>query len=158
MIFLIIRPGTADIRNIWIKPPGGYLGKLRIKDKKLRILMKRFSIKDRIHSFKFAFEGLFHAFKTQHNLWIDLLAAIVVIILGFVYDLNSKEWILIIICIGFVISAEIFNTSIEYLTDLVSPDKNHKAKLVKDLAAAAVFISAVSAFVIGLIIFIPKIF
>ena len=63
----------------------------------------------------------------------------------------------IIIVIGLVISAEIFNTSIEELVNLVSPQKNEKAGIIKDLAAAAVLILAITALITGLIIFLPKI-
>jgi len=118
----------------------------------------KFSIKNRIKSFDYAFQGLLYYIKTQHNAWIHLLAAIIVIILGFIYKLNVTEWCFIIFAIGLVFSFEIINTALEYVSDLVSPEKNLKVKRIKDLAAGGVLISAITAAIIGLIIFIPKIF
>ena len=66
------------------------------------------------------------------------------------------EWALIIICIGLVFSAEAFNSAVERLVDLISPEQNHLAGVIKDLAAGAVLITAVAAFAVGIIIFIPK--
>jgi diacylglycerol kinase (ATP) len=119
---------------------------------------KSFNIGDRILSFGFAFQGLITFFKTQHNAWIHLLAAIVVISLGFVLNVNSLEWCWLIIAIGFVFVAEMFNTAIEFLTDLVSPQFHPLAKKVKDVAAGAVLVSALSAVAIGLVVFLPKLF
>ena len=70
---------------------------------------KRFSIGDRLLSFGFAFQGLITFFKTQHNAWIHLLSAIVVIVLGFVYKVNNTEWCWLIISIAVVFVAEMFN-------------------------------------------------
>lgn len=118
---------------------------------------KAFSIGDRILSFGFAIQGLITFFKTQHNAWIHLLATIVVIIGGFVLKVNHNEWCWLIVSIIFVFMAEMFNTAIEFLTDLVSPQFHPLAEKVKDVAAGAVLIAAIGAVVIGLIIFIPKI-
>jgi len=84
--------------------------------------------------------------------------AIVVVVFGFIYELSTTEWCLIIFAIGTVFSTEIINTALEYVSDLVSPEKNLKVKRIKDLAAGGVLISAIMAAIIGLIIFIPKIF
>ena len=110
----------------------------------------------RLLTFKFAFNGISYAIRTQQNLWIHLIAATMVIIAGFVVDLHRVEWIIVIFCIGFVISAELFNTAIESFSDAVHPDYNPKIKIVKDLAAAAVLVSAIISAIIGIIIFIPK--
>ncbi|MEI9913359.1 MAG: diacylglycerol kinase family protein [Bacteroidota bacterium] len=72
--------------------------------------------------------------------------------------LSGTEIILLVIVTGFVWSAEIFNTSIERIMDFISPEHKPEVKLIKDLAAAAVFISALIAFITGAIIFIPKLF
>lgn len=121
-------------------------------------LNKPFSIGDRILSFGFAFQGLITFFKTEHNAWIHLLSAIAVIVFGFVYDVSNTEWCWLIVSIGFVFAAEMFNTAIEFLTDLVSPQFHPLAKKVKDVASGAVLIAAITAVVIGLIIFLPKLF
>ncbi|MBI9037325.1 MAG: diacylglycerol kinase family protein [Bacteroidales bacterium] len=118
----------------------------------------KFSIKSRIKSFDYAFQGILFFIKTQHNARIHLLMAIVVVVFGFIYELCITEWCLIIFAIGMVFSTEIINTALEYVSDLVSPEKNLKVKRIKDLAAGGVLISAITAAIIGLIIFIPKIF
>jgi len=117
---------------------------------------KSFSIGDRLLSFGFAFQGLITFFKTQHNAWIHLLSAIVVIVLGFIYHITPVEWCWLIVAIGFVFAAEMFNTAIEFLTDLVSPQFHPLAKKVKDVAAGAVLVAALTAVAIGLIVFLPK--
>lgn len=118
----------------------------------------KFSIKKRLLSFKFAFRGILHAVSTQHNLIIHFIATLIVISLGIILKINATEWCLIVICIGLVISAELFNTAIEYLTDLISPAHSQKAGNIKDMAAGAVLICAIAASIIGLMIFLPKIF
>lgn len=119
---------------------------------------KSFNIGDRILSFGFAIQGLITFFKTQHNAWIHLFATIVVVTMGFVFKVDKVEWCWLIVAIGFVFVAEMFNTAIEFLTDLVSPQFHPLAKKVKDVAAGAVLIAALTAVAIGLIVFLPKLF
>ncbi len=119
---------------------------------------EKFSIKKRLLSFYYAFNGIKNAFYTQHNIWIHLFATIFVIASAFIFKISTTEWLIIILCISIVFAAEIFNSAIELLTDMVSPEINQKAGKVKDMAAAAVLITAAGAFVSGLIIFIPKIY
>lgn len=118
---------------------------------------KKFSIAKRLKSFVFAFNGLKILFKEEHNALIHLVATIVVISASIVFDLNTNEWIAIIFSIGFVLTAEIFNTAIENIADFLTTEKNEKIKKIKDLSAAAVFISAITALSIGLMVFLPKI-
>ena len=120
-------------------------------------MSKKFSITNRLKSFGYAISGLAYAISSQHNILIHVILAIIAILLGFLLKISSFEWVAIIIVIGLVISAEIFNTSIEELVNLVSPNKNEKAGIIKDLAAGAVLILAITALLTGLIIFIPKI-
>lgn len=131
--------------------------KLIFVDERLVIMSGRFSIKGRLKSFKFAYNGLKYTIKTQHNFIIHLSLAIIAILLGFLLKLSPLEWIAIIIVIGMVLAAEIFNTAIEELVNLVMPDKNNKAGIIKDLAAGAVLILAIASFITGAIIFLPKI-
>ena len=72
------------------------------------------------------------------------------------FRISNTEWLVVIICIGMVVASEIINSSIEELVNFISPERNQKAGLIKDLAAAAVLVTAVIAAVCGLIIFIPK--
>jgi len=107
-------------------------------------------------SFGYAFKGLAYAYRTQLNFRIHLAVTAVALLLGWYLKLSVNEWLWILLCITTVLSAELINTSIETLTDLVSPGFNEKAGHVKDIAAAAVTITALFAVVTGCIIFIPK--
>jgi len=120
--------------------------------------MKKFSYKDRLRSFVYAYNGIKYTFVSQHNFLIHIALTILAILLGYFLNISNIEWIAIIIVIGIVLSAEIFNSSIEELVNLISPEKNIRAGIIKDLAAGAVLISAIAAFIIGAIIFLPKIF
>jgi len=119
---------------------------------------KPFSIAARIKSFSYALKGIKLFFKTQHNAWIHACALLVVIILGIVLKVNISEWCWLILAMALTIITEMLNTAIEFLTDLVSPDFNSQAGKIKDVAAGAVLIAAIASFVIGMIIFLPKIF
>ena len=111
-----------------------------------------------LHSFGYAFEGIFSSFKTERNMKIHISIMLMVIIAGILLKINKYEWIICIICFATVISGELFNTAIEVVVDMVMPHKDEKAKLAKDVAAGAVLVLAIGAAIIGLIIFIPKIF
>ena len=111
-----------------------------------------------INSFKYAFNGIFTSFKTEKNMKIHLIIAILVVVLGFVLKISKIEWIICTVVISIVISAELFNTAIETVVDMITIEKNEKAKIAKDVSAGAVLITAIGAAIIGLIIFIPKIY
>ena len=117
---------------------------------------EKFSISKRVKSFKYAFNGLRILIKEEHNAKIHLVAIIVVTIAGVYFEIAAMEWVTLVITMGIVLSMEIVNSSIEKLCDFVSPDKHELIKKVKDLAATAVLISALSAVIIGLIIFAPQ--
>jgi undecaprenol kinase/diacylglycerol kinase (ATP) len=118
---------------------------------------KRFSILKRIKSFGFAFNGLKILIQEEHNARVHVFAAIFVVLAGFYFQLSSLEWLAIIFTIGFVLTLEIINSAIENIADFVSLGKNDSIKKIKDLSAAGVLISALTALAIGFIIFIPKI-
>lgn len=118
----------------------------------------KFSIKKRLQSFIYAFNGIGYMFRTQHNSWIHLIAAIAVIIMGYIYKVSLVEWCLLIFAIGLVFTTEMINTSIEKFVDICSPDFNKKAGKAKDVAAGAVLVTAIVSVAIGLMIFLPKIF
>lgn len=118
---------------------------------------KPFSIAQRLLSFKYAFAGLKTLFIEEHNARIHAIGAIGAIVLGFVLHVSLSEWIALVIVMSLVFICELFNTSLEALADFVSPEKHRQIKKVKDLAAAAVLISAFSALITGIIIFLPKI-
>ncbi len=116
-----------------------------------------FSIPKRIKSFKFAFKGIRYLIGTQHNMWIHLTAALIVVAVGFYFSISTVEWVLVSLTIGMVFTAEAFNTAIELLVDKISPQFHPLAGRIKDVAAGAVLIAAVVAVVAGFLIFLPKI-
>lgn len=93
--------------------------------------MESFSIKKRLKSFTYAWKGIRGFVCREHNVWIHLTIAMLVIIAGFIFDIEKFEWVAIIICIGVVIAAEAFNTAIERLVNLVSPEWHPIAGEVK---------------------------
>lgn len=119
---------------------------------------KKFSFLERIKSFKYAFKGLSFFFSKEHNARIHLFGVFFAIGFSIWLKISALEWISICGVIALVLVAEVFNTSIEKLSDVVSPGINPKIKIVKDLAAGAVLIAAIFAVIVGLIIFYPKLF
>src|SRR5665213_3541293 len=109
-----------------------------------------------IRSFGFAFKEVAYATATQLNFQVHLVATAVAVLLVFALRISSNDWEWIALSITLVLVTELFNTMIEALTDLVSPGYNKKAGHVKDMSAGAVVIAALFAFVIGLIVFLPK--
>ena len=110
-----------------------------------------------IKGFSYAFAGLAYAFKSQLNFKVHILSTFLVSLAGYWFKLSSSEWLWIIASIGVVLITELLNTAIETLVDLISPEIHPKAKIIKDVAAGAVLIAAITAAGIGLVIFIPKI-
>lgn len=109
-----------------------------------------------LKSFGYAFSGLAYAFKTQFNFKFHITAMLIAGIAGWYLNLTANDWRWLIAASGLVLLAELFNTAIEVLVDLVSPSYHEKAKAAKDLAAAAVLLAAITAIGIGLLIFVPK--
>ncbi|MBT8195772.1 MAG: diacylglycerol kinase family protein [Bacteroidia bacterium] len=114
-------------------------------------------VKSRVNSFKYAFEGLSTLFKSEPNALIHLLAVLVVVFFGIFFEINKQEWIIVLLLFALVFISELFNSAIEYLSDIITTDHHPLIKKIKDMAAAAVLISALISLAIGLIIFIPKI-
>ncbi len=113
-------------------------------------------LKPRILSFKYALQGVVDLFKSQPNAKIHLLAAAAVITFGFVFAVDTVEWCILALAIAAVLAAEAFNTALEYLTDLVSPEYHELAGKTKDAAAAGVLLTAIGAATAGLVIFLPR--
>jgi len=119
--------------------------------------MSTFSIRARVKSFKYAFEGLYSFFSTQHNAIIHFVFTAVVFAASIYFNINGIEAIAITIVTAFVWAAELFNTAIEKLSDMVSKEYHPSIKFIKDVSAAAVLVAAAAAVVTGIIIFLPKI-
>jgi diacylglycerol kinase len=110
-----------------------------------------------IRSFGYALQGIYVATREQLNIKIHFLAVIVVTAAGLFFHITAYEWCLIVICFGIVLTAELFNSAIENLVDLVSPGHHHLAGKVKDIAAGAVLISAIATVIVSLLIFVKYI-
>ena len=110
-----------------------------------------------INSFKYAFKGIGSSLKSERNMKIHFTMMVLVIIASIFLNISIWEWITCIILFGLVISLEMVNTAIEIVVDMVSPEYNLKAGHVKDIAAGAVLVNAIVAFIVGLLIFLPKI-
>ncbi len=113
------------------------------------------SVRKRISSFQYAFQGLSELFRSQPNARIHLLATCIVVALGCWFRISRMEWVALTICITLVLVLEAVNTALEYLTDLVSPEFHPLAGKVKDVAAAAVLLAAIGAATVGLLVFVP---
>lgn len=109
-------------------------------------------------SFAYAIAGIIACVRQERNMRIHLTAAILVTAAGTLFRISAAEWIVCLILFGLVMSLELVNTALEAAVDLVTQEQKPLAKKAKDAAAGAVLVSAVMAAIIGLIIFLPKIF
>lgn len=109
------------------------------------------------HSFKYAFNGIKTCINNEQNMFIHFTVATIVVIGAILFKISVIEWMLCLVMIALVFAAELINTSIEAVCDLVSQEENKFIKVAKDTAAGAVLVFAVSAFLIGIMIFVPKI-
>ncbi|HSK13223.1 MAG TPA: diacylglycerol kinase family protein [Phnomibacter sp.] len=106
---------------------------------------------------RYALQGWVHFFSHETNGRIQAVVAIVVSIAGWVFQISPQEWLWILLCTGLVISLEMVNTAIETLADRLHPDRHPEIKIVKDVAAGAVLWAAIMSVVIGVIIFLPRV-
>ena len=127
---------------------------VKSKDSNKRVILDK---KRLIDSFRYAFCGICEAYKGEQNLKIHTVIAVLVVIAGFVLKISYVEWLICFVLIGLVLMAEFFNTAIEYVVDLASPEIHPLAKLAKDTASAGVLMMAIISAIIGLIIFVPEI-
>lgn len=106
-----------------------------------------------IRSFGYAIEGFRTAVATERNIKVQLLVGVLAIVAGVVLRINALSWVLVLLCIGLVLFAELVNTSIEAIVDLATQDLHPLAKRAKDIAAASVFTLSITAAVVGIIVF-----
>lgn len=116
-----------------------------------------FSIRQRLNSFRCAFAGLRTLIATEHNAQIHCVIAVVAIGLAWLLNISRGEWLIVILVIGLVLSAEAFNTALEKLCDHITPEHHPSIGSIKDTAAAAVLIISIMALIAGLVIFLPYI-
>lgn len=114
--------------------------------------------KNVIESFKYAFTGILTTIKNERNIRIHFSVMLLVIIFGIIFNLELIEWTICVVLFVVVLAGEMINTAIENVVDLASPEINEKAKIAKDVAAGAELILAIGSAIVGLLIFIPKIF
>ena len=121
------------------------------------------SIKDsflmhRLKSIGFACKGVIDLIKTEANVQVQTCCAIAVTITGFYFNISTIEWLFQTMCIGLVLSLEAINTTVEGILNFVHPKQHETIGKIKDIAAGAVLIAAITSLIIGLIIYIPKVF
>lgn len=109
-----------------------------------------------LRSFGYAFAGLGYAIRTQRNLRVHLAVAGLVILAGLILRVSAVEWAVLLLTIGFVISAELVNTVAELAVDLLTQEYHPMAKAAKDVGAAAVVVAALAAVGVGVAIFGPR--
>lgn len=115
-----------------------------------------FSWKARGRSFVYAWEGIVHFFRKEHNAKIHLAIGLLVVILSFALRLRGWEAASVAFSIALVWITEMINTVVEKIMDFVSPEIHPRIKSIKDIAAGAVLVAAVAAVAVGCLVFIPK--
>ena len=113
---------------------------------------------NRIRSIGYAFKGAIMLLRTEASVKVQFTIALLVTAAGFFFDISSNEWTTQLLAIGLVMSMEGINTAIEEMANFIHPEHHNKIGLIKDIAAGAVFFSSIFAIIIGLIIYLPKIF
>ncbi|MFT5217195.1 MAG: diacylglycerol kinase (ATP) [Glaciecola sp.] len=112
----------------------------------------------RITSIGYAFKGAYHLIATEASIKVQFAIGVLITFTGFYFELSATEWMIQIAVIALIMTIEGINTAIEEIADFVHPEYHEKIGLIKDISAGAVFIFAIAAVIIGLIIYIPKIF
>jgi diacylglycerol kinase (ATP) len=115
-------------------------------------------VANRIRSVGYAFKGAIMLLRTEASVKVQFTIALLVTAAGFFFDISSNEWTTQLLAIGLVMSMEGINTAVEEMANFIHPEHHNKIGLIKDIAAGAVFFSSIFAIIIGLIIYLPKIF
>ncbi|MDH3711468.1 MAG: diacylglycerol kinase family protein [Cyclobacteriaceae bacterium] len=113
---------------------------------------------NRVRGIKVAFRGAFLLIRTEPSIKIQVFIALIVTAAGFYYEISAVEWIFQVLAISLVLGIEGVNTAIEKLSDYVQPDFDKRIGFIKDISAGAVMFVSIGASIVGLIIYIPKIF
>lgn len=113
---------------------------------------------NRLKSVGYAFKGALFLIRTESSIKIQVVIAIGITAAGFYFNISRTEWLIQTVCIGLVMSMEGMNTAIEYMSDFIHPDRHKAIGRIKDIAAGAVFIASVSAVIVAMIIYFPKLF
>jgi len=110
-----------------------------------------------IKSFGYSIEGLKYAYKYEQSMLIHVIATVCVICANIFFQVTGMEWLITVIAIGMVLSAELINSAIEAVVDLITLEEHPLAKIAKDCSSAATFVLASMAAIIGLVVYIPYI-
>lgn len=114
--------------------------------------------KNRLNGFLYSVKGAILLLRTERSIQLQFMMAILVTIAGFYYQISRVEWMIQTLAIALVMGIEGVNTAIEKLSDYVQPNHDPKIGFIKDISAGAVLIAAVAACILGLIVYLPKIF
>jgi diacylglycerol kinase (ATP) len=117
-----------------------------------------FSFKGLLNSFKNAFRGFGLLVVNEYNLHIQIFFGVIAIIFGFIFKISHTEWMIQSTVIGLVIFAELTNTAVEKIMNMVQPEYDERVRDIKDLAAGSVLFMVLVALTVGSLIYIPKIF
>lgn len=110
----------------------------------------------RLKSVTYAFKGALKLISTEHSIMVQFSIGILISILGFIMNITATEWLFQTFAIGLVMSIEGLNTAVEKIADFIHPNYSQRIGFIKDIAAGSVFFAAITAIVIGLIIYVPK--
>lgn len=110
-----------------------------------------------LRSFLYAIEGILSAVESERNLRVHLAFSVFILLLGWILSITAVEWLVIVLVIGSMLCAELMNSAIERVVDLVTEEYHPLAKQAKDIAAGAVLLLAFTSVVVGIIIFAPRI-
>ncbi len=110
----------------------------------------------RLKSMGFAVKGAVKLITTEHSIMVQSSIALLLVFAGFYFKISREEWMLQILASGLVLSIEGLNTAVEKIADFIHPEYHKKIGFIKDIAAGSVFFAAITALLIGLIIYIPK--
>jgi len=108
-----------------------------------------------VKSFKYAFEGVHYAFKNDQNLLVHLIVAFIVINISIALRVTPSQMAILGLTMMMVITAEMINSAIEKMVDLITKEHRQEAKIAKDVAAGMVLVTALAAAIIGTLIFFP---
>lgn len=114
-------------------------------------------MKKRIEAFKHAFRGIGTGFRTELHMRVHAVISVVTALAGWYLEINKTDWMIVLLCMALVLSAELFNAAIERLADRITKENDALIGAAKDLAAGAVLISAIVSLTLGIIIFLPRI-
>lgn len=110
----------------------------------------------RIKSIRYAVKGAYKLVTTEHSVMVQSSLAIIMIVAGFLFEIDRYEWMMQILAFGLVLGIESLNTAVEKIADFIHPEFHDKIGFIKDIAAGAVMFAAIAAIAIGLLIYIPK--